>query len=1429
MAGMAVTSQAGLIHRYDFGTDGQAKDLVGNANGTLMNGALVEYGSLFLGTTTVKSGDPSGQYMQLPTNVLGSAVNLTLEFWMAGGSIDNSTTVGVWSRIYDFGNSVNGSGQNYILFSAHTDRQPIGSLMGINIAGTPEIDATAAGILDQGTPHHIVCVYDCTNQFMELYIDGMQRSRVPSNLSITNIAHNNMWLGRSQFSGDNYYCGSIDEFRIYDRALSGAEAAANYLANTEAAGNNVAAQLGSIAAINLTDPGTIVENTSTNTVVTGDFALATGLSLFNLPGFTLVSSDTNILTVTPGGVINARRSGNVQITASYSGVSTVLNVTVAADTVAPVLNGVDSKGYDRLIDLSFSKQMSPTLSTQVANYSIDNGAIAVKSATLQTNGTTVRLITAAFDQTKAHTLAITGVGDISATPNLCNTNAPFGAVTGTVTRKVWLNFNGNNVADIQAMATFPSMPDQIFYQTDAETPNDGVQHYADMLEGYLVPSTTGSYTIAVCSDDESAVYISTDNTAAHLGTTPICAWTSGWNSNPLKFHENGSQISTPISLVAGQQYYFRAIHRQGTGGVYMQVAWATDGASIADGQSPIPGANLVPYIDPAIALSITNQPTDAAIFQNQDVTFTVAPSSRPAYTGIQWYRNGIAISNATGLSYTLSLAKATDSGAKFYAVVSNLVDTVTSSNATLTVTVDTVPPVLVSAQSAPSLNHVYVNFSKRLNPATATKALNYSIPGLTILSAAIADTTSSNVVLTTSAQTPGAAYTLTVNGVTDLAGNTVAASSTAAFTAYNYANGYTYIRYYWGYTDNSNTGADNIYPWTLTNAPNWFEFNTTLSTSDWNAGQDNCCTLTEGYLLAPETGTYVIHICSDDRSRMYLSTTADATGLSSTPVASVSGGYGDSWTGNGTDWGNSHASFSSVSLVAGQKYFYRICHQNGWGGDGWNVGWEVPSNPGTVVNIPNTAFGTSFDPTLSSVTVTTNPVSQTVLQGRTAVFTAAGVGISQYTTNVAYQWQRNGQNIAGATSSTYSLKNVDPVADNNAMFQCVVSVPLASKTTTAAKLTVTVDTVAPSILSAGAFVNGTNVGVRFSELVDPINAVSSTYTIPGYNVLSVQFRTNAALDGTNGDMVVLTLDKPISAAATLTVNGIADLFNNVASSATTTIGLSDLIDQDLQTFDATSGNLTDPVFAGIVYPTSTNSFEMLAGGSDFWGNQEAGNMLYKTTTGDFDLRARVTELFHSDDWAKAGVMIRESMASNARQVCNIVTPTIGAYRWEFIERTVAGNGDLDWPNGLAEDIHPPYPNAWVRITRVGNVFTAYRSVDGVNWSQRAQVDFSGSPFPDQVYAGIAATAHNNNASVFTVAEFDNFSITPVVAMPTLSVTVSGSNIVISWDTTTGAGFNLMSSGDLATWVPVITSVVVNGSTSSVTVPATGMKFYQLKK
>ena len=81
--------------------------------------------------------------------------------------------------------------------------------------------------------------------------------------------------------------------------------------------------------------------------------------------------------------------------------------------------------------------------------------------------------------------------------------------------------------------------------------------------------------------------------------------------------------------------------------------------------------------------------------------------------------------------------------------------------------------------------------------------------------------------------------------------------------------------------------------------------------------------------------------------------------------------------------------------------------------------------------------------------ITLHPQPQTASVGGSATFTVAASGAQP----LSYQWQRNAADIPGATSTSYTINNVQ-AADNGALFQCRVSNSFGSTTSSAARLTV---------------------------------------------------------------------------------------------------------------------------------------------------------------------------------------------------------------------------------------------------------------------------------------------------------------------------------------------------------------------------------------
>ena len=106
-----------------------------------------------------------------------------------------------------------------------------------------------------------------------------------------------------------------------------------------------------------------------------------------------------------------------------------------------------------------------------------------------------------------------------------------------------------------------------------------------------------------------------------------------------------------------------------------------------------------------------------------------------------------------------------------------------------------------------------------------------------------------------------------------------------------------------------------------------------------------------------------------------------------------------------------------------------------------------------VSNSTGTVTSNSATLTVNAVVpaIRTQPAAQTVTAGQTATFSVTATGTAPLT----YQWRKNGTNISGATSSSYTTPAISS-ADNGAVFTVVVSNSTGTGTVTSNNATITV-------------------------------------------------------------------------------------------------------------------------------------------------------------------------------------------------------------------------------------------------------------------------------------------------------------------------------------------------------------------------------------
>ena len=172
-----------------------------------------------------------------------------------------------------------------------------------------------------------------------------------------------------------------------------------------------------------------------------------------------------------------------------------------------------------------------------------------------------------------------------------------------------------------------------------------------------------------------------------------------------------------------------------------------------------------------------------------------------------------------------------------------------------------------------------------------------------------------------------------------------------------------------------------------------------------------------------------------------------------------------------------------------------------------------------------------------------------------------------------------------------------------------------------------------------------------------------------------------------------------------------------------------------------------PASTGSFAEAPAGTFTVTGSGWDIQGSADGLHFAYKTLTGAGSIVARVNSVVETHSWAKAGVMIRETLEPGAKNAYIAVTPGNGVtFQW----RTTTDAGTSYVADG---GITAPH---WVKLERdLSGNFTASRSADGTSW-QMVGI-FENIPMTGTTFVGLALTSHDVAAT--TEAVFSNVTVT----------------------------------------------------------------------
>jgi hypothetical protein len=165
-----------------------------------------------IGNAVKLSGN--GEYVNLPSGIVSGLNDFTIATWVNVTATDQT-----WARIFDFGTGTS----NFMFLTASaggTDALRFDINAG---AGSQMIPASGSGPqLPTGWQHVAITLAGTTGT---MWLNGVPVATNP-NMTISPIdlgATNQNWIGRSQFSADPYLDATVDDFQIYEQALTAAD------------------------------------------------------------------------------------------------------------------------------------------------------------------------------------------------------------------------------------------------------------------------------------------------------------------------------------------------------------------------------------------------------------------------------------------------------------------------------------------------------------------------------------------------------------------------------------------------------------------------------------------------------------------------------------------------------------------------------------------------------------------------------------------------------------------------------------------------------------------------------------------------------------------------------------------------------------------------------------------------------------------------------------------------------------------------------------------------------------------------------------------------------------------------------------------------------------------------------------------------------
>jgi ABC-type transport system involved in multi-copper enzyme maturation permease subunit len=185
----------------------------------------------------------------------------------------------------------------------------------------------------------------------------------------------------------------------------------------------------------------------------------------------------------------------------------------------------------------------------------------------------------------------------------------------------------------------------------------------------------------------------------------------------------------------------------------------------------------------------------------------------------------------------------------------------------------------------------------------------------------------------------------------------------------------------------------------------------------------------------------------------------------------------------------------------------------------------------------------------------------------------------------------------------------------------------------------------------------------------------------------------------------------------------------------------------------------------------------IAGGTDANDGPrytDAFSFVYQPMTGDGTITARVASQQPSQEWAKAGVIVKAGTGSGAPYAAVLVTPRHGVRMEDrFTTEIPVGTG-----------------YRWLRLTRTGTTVTGYVSADGVAWRRAGTATLDGLPATAEVGLFVTSPPRLTSAAIPGGYETHAVTTTGQATFDNVTLSPAGGQAARAWshtDVSPGAG------------------------------------------